>query len=318
MPQQQFITYTRVSTQRQGQSGLGLDAQRYAVAQYLGANRRHVIGEFVEVESGRKTNRPELLKALAACRFHGATLVVAKVDRLARNAAFLLALRDSGIDFVCADMPQANRLTIGILAVVAEAEADALATRAREAAAARIRRGDKIGNVANFGAEGRRKAVLASVASRRAVVCARASTLAPIIRELRAGGARSTRAIAAGLDARGIAAPQGGKWWSATVHSLLRRMDYRPTLDEALALIRMELRHRGGYRCRNAQMYHARKAGRTLTSLAAEHGLTPERVRQLCYLEQRRRQRTSRPRQKRSPTGDLDLRVYLERLLMEE
>jgi integrase len=146
MPSQRFITYIRVSTQRQGVSGLGLEAQRFAVAQYLGANQSNVAGEFVEIESGRNNDRPELRKALAACRIHRATLVVVRLDRLARNAGFLLALRDSDVDFVCADMPQANRMSIGILAVVAEAESEAISVRVKAALAAAKRRGVKLGN----------------------------------------------------------------------------------------------------------------------------------------------------------------------------
>jgi DNA invertase Pin-like site-specific DNA recombinase len=182
MPQSRFITYARVSTQRQGQSGLGLEAQRHAVAQYLGANQCHVIGEFVEVESGRKTNRPELAKALALCRGYGATLVVAKLDRLARNAAFLLALRDSRVDFVCADMPQANRLTIGIMAVVAEAEADAISARVKAALAERRRRGFKLGNPKHFGdKESLRRGQQAGHAARSAAARQRAAALIPIV-----------------------------------------------------------------------------------------------------------------------------------------
>jgi len=118
-----FICYYRVSTIRQGRSGLGLEAQRDAVRSYLNGGDWQVAGEFTEIESGRRADRPELAKAFAACRLHRATLVIAKLDRLARNAAFLLGLRDSGIDFVAADMPNANRLTVGIMAMVAEDEA---------------------------------------------------------------------------------------------------------------------------------------------------------------------------------------------------
>jgi DNA invertase Pin-like site-specific DNA recombinase len=241
MPQQRFITYARVSTQRQGVSGLGLEAQQHSLALYLGTRRCRVVAEFVEVESGRRVDRPELLKALAACRVHGATLVVAKIDRLARNAAFLLAMRDSGVDFVCTDIPQANRLTIGILAVVAQAEAEAISVRAREAALARIRRGDTVGNRAHFGAEGLRKGIRAQIATRRAAAEARAWRLTPIVRDLRARGTCSCQAIADALNTQGIPASRGGPWASCSVHLLLRRID-RTALYEALTLISKRLR----------------------------------------------------------------------------
>src|ERR671936_413254 len=106
-----FVAYYRVSTARQGRSGRGLDAQKKAVRDYLDGGRWKLVAEFVEVESGKQNARPELEKALAACRLHRATLIVAKLDRLARNAAFLLTLRDAGVDFVAVDLPEANRLT---------------------------------------------------------------------------------------------------------------------------------------------------------------------------------------------------------------
>jgi DNA invertase Pin-like site-specific DNA recombinase len=316
MLEQRFITYARVSTQRQGHSGLGLEAQRYAVAQYLGANQCHVVGEFVEVESGRKATRPELAKAVAACRIHGATLVVAKLDRLARNAAFLLALRDSGVDFICADMPQANRLTIGILAVVAEAEADAISARVKAALAARKRRG--LTQKSNLDERARRKGQQASRASRQAAAQKRAWDLMPIVKELRAAGAHSPLALLEALNTRGIPAPRGGRWRSSQLHRLLLLIDYKPTLDEALARIRVELRHGGGHRTRNLQIYQDRRAGRSLRSLAVEHGLSTERIRQLCHLVAvRRRRQRRRVNLRHFLTGDVDLRATLEALLME-
>src|SRR5258708_7156698 len=115
-----FVSYLRVSTDKQGRSGLGLQAQRKAVEDFLNDGSWTLLAEFVEVESGKRNDRPELAKALAACRVHNATLVVAKLDRLARNAFFLLGLREAEVEFVCCDMPFANRLTIGIMAMVAE------------------------------------------------------------------------------------------------------------------------------------------------------------------------------------------------------
>jgi DNA invertase Pin-like site-specific DNA recombinase len=136
MAEGRFIAYHRVSTAQQGRSGLGLEAQRQAVADYLDGGAWTLVAEYTEVESGKRADRPELAKALAACRAHRAVLVIAKLDRLSRNAAFLLNLRDAGVEFVAADMPQANRLTVGILAVVAEAEAEMISARTKAALAA--------------------------------------------------------------------------------------------------------------------------------------------------------------------------------------
>jgi hypothetical protein len=128
-----YISYLRVSTQQQGASGLGLEAQKKAVADYLNGGRWRLLAEYVEVESGKNNEREELQKALRACRLHGATLLVAKLDRLARNAYFLLGLQESGVDFVACDMPAANRLTVGILAMVAEEEARMISARTKAA-----------------------------------------------------------------------------------------------------------------------------------------------------------------------------------------
>src|SRR6478752_175451 len=141
-----FVAYYRVSTARQGRSGLGLEAQRHAVAEYLNGGRWKLVAEHIEIESGRKNERTELRAALSACRLHRATLVVAKLDRLSRDAAFLLTLRDSGVNFVAVDMPDANRLTVGIMAMIAEHEAEAISARTRAALAAAKRRGVRLGN----------------------------------------------------------------------------------------------------------------------------------------------------------------------------
>src|SRR5712671_2581426 len=140
-----FVAYYRVSTARQGRSGLGLDAQRQAVADYLNGGTRSLLREFVEVESGKLNTRPELEQALHLCKVTGATLVIAKLDRLSRNAAFLLTLRDSGVQFVAADMPDANALTVGTLALTAQHDREAINRRTGEAPAAAKRRGIKLG-----------------------------------------------------------------------------------------------------------------------------------------------------------------------------
>ena len=140
-----FVSYLRVSTDKQGQTGYGVDAQRAAVASYLNGGDWQLLGEFVEVESGKRNDRPELEKALAACRKQKAKLVIAKLDRLARNVALIANLMDGKVDFVCCDMPQANRLTIHVLAAVAEHEREMISDRTKAGLAAAKARGVKLG-----------------------------------------------------------------------------------------------------------------------------------------------------------------------------
>lgn len=145
-----YVAYLRVSTARQGRSGLGLEAQREAVKQFVASRGGKIIApEFVEVESGKRNDRPELDKALKRCRITGATLVVAKLDRLSRNAAFLMTLRDSGSTFVAADLSDANTMTIGVMASVAQYEREAISARTKAALAAAKARGKVLGNPGN-------------------------------------------------------------------------------------------------------------------------------------------------------------------------
>lgn len=214
-----FIAYYRVSTQRQGASGLGLDAQRTAVTEYLRGQLPAV--EFTEIESGKKTDhqRPKLAAAIEACRLYRGRLVVAKLDRLARNAYFLHQLKASGIEFVCCDMPDANHLTISILAAVAEDEARRISERTKAALDAAKRRGRKLGNPGNLKrqAEGR---ILGTLA-RQARAKARAEELKPVIDSLRGEG-RSLRAIASELCVRRIPSARGGRWTASAVSRVLR------------------------------------------------------------------------------------------------
>src|ERR1043166_3975169 len=129
MAEGKFVSYLRVSTARQGRSGLGIEAQRQAVDDFLNGGNWKLVKEFVEVESGKKADRPELAKAFQLCRLIGAKLVIAKLDRLSRDAHFLLGLEKAGVDFVAADMPAANRLTVGIMAMVAEEERRLISAR---------------------------------------------------------------------------------------------------------------------------------------------------------------------------------------------
>ena len=215
-----FVSYIRVSTKAQGQSGLGLDAQRKAVTDYLNGGRWSLIDEYVEVESGANDERPELAKALALCRLHNATLVIAKIDRLSRDAHFLLGLQKAGVKFVAADMPEVNEMIVGIMAVVAQAERKMISARTRAALQAAKERGVKLGgdrgNIRAVSAKGR----LAALETRRKAARQRAEDLRPIIAELRAHGVTSLGGIAASLNARGVPAARGGKWTAIQVQRL--------------------------------------------------------------------------------------------------
>jgi DNA invertase Pin-like site-specific DNA recombinase len=228
-----FVAYYRVSTQKQGRSGLGLEAQRHAVADFLNGGNWKIVGEFTEVESGKRSDRPELAKALAMCRLHGARLVIAKLDRLSRNAHFLFGLQEAGVDFVAADMPNANQLTVGIMAVVAQDEAKRISERTKAALAAAKKRGTKLGGFRGFVPTARMRKLSAEALRER--TDARASDLAPIIKELQAGGATSLRAIAAGLNERGIPTTRGGEWSSPQVMRILERLDPFRGEEEAAA-----------------------------------------------------------------------------------
>jgi DNA invertase Pin-like site-specific DNA recombinase len=135
-----YIAYFRVSTQKQGNSGLGLDAQTAAVAQFTGNCTNCVLATYQDIESGKNDDRPELLKAIAQAKQTGSTLLIAKLDRLSRNAAFILTLKDTGVNFVCVDMPEANALTIGIMAIFAQQEREMISKRTKEALKAKKER----------------------------------------------------------------------------------------------------------------------------------------------------------------------------------
>jgi DNA invertase Pin-like site-specific DNA recombinase len=204
-----------VSTTQQGVSGLGLAAQRASVAAHLNGGRWELLQEVVEIESGKRSDRPKLAEALRLCRQKKATLVIAKLDRLARNVHFISGLMESGVEFVAVDMPQANRFVVHILAAVAEQEAEAISKRTKAALAAAKARGAQLGGrrvSRERWAEIRLEARLARTAEAEK----RAATLVlPVIHELRAGGAVSLRQIAAGLNEKNVATPRGGGEWSA-------------------------------------------------------------------------------------------------------
>lgn len=219
-----FVSYLRVSTKGQGRSGLGLEAQREAVASFLAGQGGMLSREFIEVESGKKADRPKLAEALAMCRALGARLVVAKIDRLARNVHFVSGLMESGVDFVAADMPSVNRMTIHILAAVAEEEARAISKRTKDALAAAKARGQPLGGTRYRNDTGEAVMTLSDAtrqkarAIRGAKATAKANDLLPLINAIRVeiGPEASLAAIARELTARNAKTPSGkGHGWTA-------------------------------------------------------------------------------------------------------
>src|SRR4051812_36024424 len=218
-----FVAYYRVSTERQGRSGLGLAAQRKAVEDFLNGGNWRLVAEFTEIESGKQLDRPALAKPFQACRLRRARLVIAKLDRLSRDAHFLLGLEKAEVDFVAADMPTANRLTVGIMAMVADEERRMISRRTKEALAATKARGVQLGG--NRGAIISAEAREVSRKARQTTSGARATNLAPVIAELQAAGVMSLGGLARGLTERGIPTARGGdKWTPVQVSRVLARL----------------------------------------------------------------------------------------------
>ncbi len=218
MATRKFIAYFRVSTDRQGKNGLGVEAQRQAVTDYLGDNGWKLIADFTEVESGKRNDRPQLAEALRACKKHKATLIIARLDRLARNVHFISGLMESGVDFVAVDMPHANRLTVHVLAAVAEHEREMISARTKAALQAAKARGVRLGSPNPK--KGARQGVKASKAKADQF----AGNVAPIIREIEASGVTSLQGIARALTARGVSTARGGDWAASTVGNVKRRV----------------------------------------------------------------------------------------------
>ncbi len=239
-----FVAYYRVSTDKQGQSGLGLDAQRDLVKTFLNGGKWEIIGNFTEVESGTRKklkHRPELEAALAMCKKHKATLVVAKLDRLARDVQFISTLLNSPVKFVCADMPQADRTFLQMMSVFAEYEARKIGERTRDALAsvkrsiketgAYVKAGDADKGVPDkvitkLGAPN--PAIAGAIGNQvmKAQADAYAQRVGPIVREIMTkGGATTLREIAEALQARGVETARGGStWYASSVKNLLERL----------------------------------------------------------------------------------------------
>jgi DNA invertase Pin-like site-specific DNA recombinase len=239
-----FIAYYRVSTDKQGKSGLGLEAQRQAVANYLNGGDWKIIAEFTEVESGRRSDRPQLDAALKAARLHRVPIVVSKVDRLTRSVAFLSKLLEANVDVRFADLPQiegpTGRFMLQQMASVAELEAGMISDRTKKALAAAKDRGQKLGGIRHrvisvdqrgkktYGAQvlnvsSKTRAMAVEALQERAE--SRAADIAPIIKQLQEAGKTSLRAIAAGLNEAGIPTARGGEWSSPQVMRILERLD---------------------------------------------------------------------------------------------
>jgi DNA invertase Pin-like site-specific DNA recombinase len=210
---QQFVSYYRVSTDRQGASGLGLEAQRTSVQTHT--THGQLLGEFTEVESGKKSDRKELMKALALCERTGATLVIAKLDRLSRNLKFIVDLLDSGVDFVCCDLPQANKLTIHLMAVFAQHEAEMISQRTKAALAAAKKRGVLLGSSRPGHWEGRQRGP--KLGSKRHL---NNDKLVAQIRQLRESGT-TYDVIAAKINDQGWTTSTGKQWTKSGVHRVL-------------------------------------------------------------------------------------------------
>lgn len=231
-----FVSYIRVSTQKQGKSGLGLQAQRDAIADYLNGGCWKLVEQYVEVESGKKNDRPQLKDALSMCRLHRATLLVAKLDRLARNVAFISALMEAGVDFVAVDLPEANKLTVHIMAAMAEYEAKMCSIRTKAGLAVAKRKGTVLGGRrvtedrwGQIAAKGRK----AGTKQRIVMSSAWAADVFPVIKDIRKRlestkrkeSEPTLREIATELNVRGIEARRGGEWSAVQVKRVLESLE---------------------------------------------------------------------------------------------
>lgn len=209
-----WVSYIRVSTQRQGVSGLGMASQQQMVTDFLSHRGGELLGEFVEIESGKKSNRPELLEAMTLCKRQKATLVIAKLDRLARNVHFISGLMESGVDFVAVDMPTKDRFMLHVQAAFAEEESRIIGVRTKAALAQAKLRG------VDIGATGRELAK-----RHKATALKKAKIYAPVIKEIRGAGFTTVKAVRDELNRRQVVSPGGASWHLPSTHRLLKRLE---------------------------------------------------------------------------------------------
>jgi DNA invertase Pin-like site-specific DNA recombinase len=215
--QGKFVAYFCVSTDRQGRSGLSLEAQRESVLDYSEGGQWELVAEFTDVERGERSDRPELAKALATCKKQKAKLVIAKLDRLSRNLAFIATLMDSGVEFIALDNPHANKQTVHILAAVAQHESEMISARTSAALKAAKARGKRLGNPMLSEARQHDAAAKKEKADRYS------AHVLPVIREIQGSGIKSLRGVAKALAGRGIPMPRGGAWSPVQVSAILQR-----------------------------------------------------------------------------------------------
>ncbi len=221
-----YVAYYRVSTAKQGKSGLGLEAQEAATQAFIAGrgSDAKLLAAFTEVESGKKADRPELAKAMEHARLTDAVLLIAKLDRLSRDAHFLLGLQKAGVRFIAADMPEANEMVVGMMAVVAQAERKMISQRTKDALAAAKARGQKLGNPHGLSAYHQRLGRTLAVTAIKAKAQERAAGLAATLAALKAEGITSANAIAGALNARNFATPRGGLWTARSVLNVMARV----------------------------------------------------------------------------------------------
>lgn len=221
-----IVAYYRVSTEEQGRSGLGLEAQRSAVAALCESRGWAIVAEFTDVESGKRSDRPQLLAALQQADLTGATVCVAKLDRLSRDANYISNLQVRGAKFVAANMPEATGLLIHIMAGIAQEEREAISQRTKAALAVAKAKGMKLGNPNGAAALHKAgKGNVAAVAVLKAEASIHAAKVAPVVARLRAAGVTSLPRLALSLNNEGIRTPRGGRWHPSSVSNLLKRID---------------------------------------------------------------------------------------------